>query len=162
MWDTLYNHNLDPTFLPVIRFLLDMEKKSQSYIRTSIPLSEYLSILNSVQKMERRSWLSDGTESHDKWGHTVSQRTYDGSIITGACLAYPPPSILSQAMLETQSWPSPVEWTEVAVYMEGIQMSKQGYENIRQIIFGSNFSSNFTFSNSILKSGNPKQYSNVY
>lgn len=46
--------------------------------------------------------------------------------------------------------------------MRRIQMPKQDYESMSQMILGSNFSFNFTFSNSILKSGNPRQYSNVY
>lgn len=62
--------------------------------------------------------------------------------------------LCSQAALETQSWSSQTEQTEIAVYKapNGIHSNVQHvFENIR-IIFGSNFTSNFiSFSNSAIK-----------
>lgn len=66
--------------------------------------------------MEKRSWLPEGTESHMTNEGTLDPKAHTmGSISTAA---RPICSPLSQAMLETQRWLSPMVWTEVTDYME--------------------------------------------
>lgn len=60
--------------------------------------------------MERRSWLSEGTESHITNEGILCPNAH---ITAALSQAYAAPSSLSQAILETQSWPFLVEWTKL-------------------------------------------------